>query len=153
MAYPGVDSGQFLCYNNLNVITAPEAGESFYGQDAQFATTTLYVSTTMNGAESMFGVNFADGRINGYPIGPMPGQTEDTKFYVYYVRGSDDYGINDFEDNQDETISDNATGLMWSQNDSAEGLNWEEALDWIEQKNSENYQDLLRNLFIPAEVS
>ncbi|MBN1327445.1 MAG: DUF1566 domain-containing protein, partial [Candidatus Cloacimonetes bacterium] len=107
--------------------------------DAQFATTTLYMGTTMNGEESMFGVNFADGRIKGYPIGPMPGQNEDKQFYVYYVRGSDDYGINDFEDNQDETISDNATGLMWSQNDSAEGLNWEEALDWVEQKNSENH--------------
>jgi len=45
--------------------------------DAQFATTNLYVSTTMNGDETMFGVNFADGRIKGYPTGPMPGQSED----------------------------------------------------------------------------
>jgi len=58
---------------------------------------------------------------------------------VYYVRSNTDYGINDFEDNNNGTISDNATGLMWSQNDSGEGLNWEESLDWVQQKNSENY--------------
>ena len=34
--------------------------------DAQFVTTILYVSTTMNNAATMFGVNFADGRIKGY---------------------------------------------------------------------------------------
>ena len=107
--------------------------------DAQFATSNLYVSTTMNGDETMFGVNFADGRIKGYPIGAMPGQTEDKQFYVYYVRGNSEYGINDFEDNGDGTISDNATGLMWSKNDSEEGLNWEEALAWVQQKNSENF--------------
>jgi len=107
--------------------------------DAQFATTTMYVSTTMNGDETMFGVNFADGRIKGYPIAPMPGQTEDKQFYVYYVRGNSDYGTNDFEDNGNSTITDNATGLIWSINDSSEGLNWEEALDWIQLKNAENY--------------
>jgi hypothetical protein len=31
--------------------------------DAQFATSTLYTSTTMDGNATMFGVNFADGRI------------------------------------------------------------------------------------------
>lgn len=35
--------------------------------DAQYATTSIYVSTTMNGVSTMFGVNFADGRIKGYP--------------------------------------------------------------------------------------
>ncbi len=36
--------------------------------DAQYASSTLYVSTTMNGNETMFGVNFADGRIKGYGL-------------------------------------------------------------------------------------
>jgi hypothetical protein len=107
--------------------------------DAQFVTTTLYVYTTMNNSETMFGVNFADGRIKGYPTGPMPGQSVDKQFYVYYVRGNENYGINDFVDNGDETITDNATGLMWSKNDSAEAMNWEEALAWVQQKNNENY--------------
>jgi hypothetical protein len=62
--------------------------------DAQMASSNLYVGTTMIGDETMFGVNFADGRIKGYPTGPMPGQTEDKQFYVMYVRGNTDYGIN-----------------------------------------------------------
>lgn len=37
--------------------------------DAQIATSTLYSSTTMLGRDDvMFGVNFADGRIKGYPL-------------------------------------------------------------------------------------
>ena len=100
--------------------------------DAQYASTTKYVSTTMNGNETMFGVNFADGRIKGYP-------TEHKSFFVLYVRGNTGYGQNDFTDNGDGTISDNATGLMWAQNDSGIGLNWEEALAWVEAQNVANY--------------
>ena len=37
------------------------------------------------------------------------------------------------------TVTDGATELMWSQDDSGAGMNWEEALDWVEQKNDENY--------------
>jgi len=35
-----------------------------------------------------------------------------------YVRGNADYGVNDFVDNGDGTVADDATGLMWSQTDS-----------------------------------
>ena len=35
-----------------------------------------------------------------------------------YVRGNPNYGINDFEDNGDGTVTDHATGLMWTQVDS-----------------------------------
>ena len=114
-----------------------DAGERII--DAQMATSTLYVSTTMNGDETMFGVNFADGRIKGYPTGPMPGSTDDKGYYVYYVRGNEVYGKNVFIDNKDGTITDSATGLMWSQLDNGKGLNWEEALQWVKDKNSENY--------------
>jgi len=31
----------------------------------------------------MFGVNFADGRIKGYPTGPMPGQTVGNLYAVF----------------------------------------------------------------------
>jgi len=107
-----------------------DAGERII--DAQMASSNLYVGTTMNGDETMFGVNFADGRIKGYPTGPMPGQTEDKQFYVMYVRGNTDYGINDFQDNGDGTISDNSTGLMWAQDDDGEGMIWEDALSYAE---------------------
>lgn len=51
----------------------------------------------------------------------------------------DGYGENDLTDNGDGTITDSATDLMWSQEDSGSGLNWDEALAWVEEKNAENY--------------
>ncbi|MEJ2211390.1 MAG: DUF1566 domain-containing protein, partial [Anaerolineae bacterium] len=105
--------------------------------DAQFLSSTSYVGTVFNGQSAIFGVNFADGRIKGYPSGTTPGGIK--TFYVRYVRGNPDYGQNDFFDNLDGTITDQATGLMWSQADSGTALNWEEALAWVEQKNAENY--------------
>ncbi len=116
-----------------------DAGERII--DAQMATSTLYVSTTMMGAETMFGVNFADGRIKGYETGAMPGETEDKQYYVYFVRGNSQYGINDFIDNSDGTVTDNATGLMWSKNDNGEGLTWENALSYAEGATIGGYDD------------
>jgi hypothetical protein len=107
--------------------------------DSQWVTTTLYVSTVMNDMTAMFGVNFADGRIKGYPIDPGPGQTEGKLFYARFCRGNTEYGQNNFIDNGDGSVTDEATGLMWSQTDSGEGMNWEDALAWVQQKNEENY--------------
>ena len=99
--------------------------------DAQYASLSKYVSTTMNGNETMFGVNFADGRIKGYGTS-MP-------CFVIYVRENTSYGGNSFIDNGDGTITDSASGLMWSQNDNGTGLNWEEALAWVDTQNAANY--------------
>jgi hypothetical protein len=107
--------------------------------DSQWVTTTLYLDTVMGGSQAMFGVNFADGRIKGYPV--------DKLFYVRLCRGNTDYGINHFVDYGDGTISDLATGLMWSQDDSGDGINtgprsgmiWQDALAWVQQKNAESY--------------
>jgi hypothetical protein len=108
--------------------------------DCQDWSAATYVSTTMNGDATVFGVNFADGRIKGYPKqrrGPG-GQTPHT-LYVRYVRGNPNYGKNDFHPNDDGTITDRATGLMWSKTDSGVGLNWQAALAWIQAKNAERY--------------
>ena len=83
----------------------PEVGDRII--DSQFATSTLYTGTTMWGMRTMFGVNFADGRIKGYPIGTM-GQRGERMYHVLYVRGNPDYGHNDFRDNGDATVTDNA---------------------------------------------
>ncbi len=111
--------------------------------DAQYATSSLY-----EGAQDlMFGVNFADGRIKGYGTDPMPGQTEDKTFFVMYVRGNSEYGVNDFEDNGDGTVSDLATGLTWLQDDSggldgaAGFLDWPEALAWAEDLEFAGHDD------------
>ena len=118
-------------------------GDSSRGErsiDSQYATCTKYVSTTMGGNATMFGVNFADGRIKGYPAGTTRGRREKT-YYAMYVRGNSDYGKNDFHDNGDGTVTDRATGLIWMQVDSGHlyagkkgdgGLNWSEALKWAE---------------------
>ena len=85
---------------------------------------------------TLFGVNFADGRIKGYGL-TMPFGGGEKTFFTVCVRGNTSYGVNDFVDNGDGTVTDNATGLMWSQDDSGEGLDWEEALTWVEQRNAE----------------
>jgi len=55
------------------------------------------------------------------------------------VRDKGEYGSNDYTDNGDGTITDNASGLMWSQDDSSTGLNWEGALAWVEAQNTAKY--------------
>ncbi len=129
---PFIDTGYFAFgYGDT------EAGERVI--DAQFATSTIYAGLTMHGAETMFGVNFADGRIKGYPKDAMHGQDQGKLFYVLYVRGNPDYGANDFIDNGDGTVTDAATGLMWAQEDNGEAVSWEEALAWAERMNGESY--------------
>jgi len=112
----------------------PSAGERII--DAQYWSSTEYVSTTMNGFATTFGVNFADGRIKGYGRNSPRGEMTQ---YVRYVRGNPNYGVNNFVANNDGTITDNATGLMWSQADSQIGMNWQAALAWVQTKNAENY--------------
>jgi hypothetical protein len=132
----------------------PAKGERII--DSQMATSTKYVSTTMHGNETIFGVNFADGRIKGYPAGSSlaggPGRQgrPSKKYFVFYVRGNVGYGTNDFHDNPDGTIADRATGLIWSKLDSGHlkagrnndgKLNWEEALGWAENLEHAGHSD------------
>ncbi len=103
--------------------------------DGQVATSTIYGSTTMGGDRTMFGVNFVDGRIKGYPAGTRK------KYYVLYVRGNITYGDNKYVDNGDGTITDSATGLMWMKNDNGEGILWENALSYAEGFEYAGYTD------------
>lgn len=131
---PFIDTNYFdFAYGDQN------AGERII--DAQMASSNLYVGTTMGGDETMFGVNFADGRIKGYPTGPMPGQSVDKQYYVYYVRGNPDYGINNFIDNSDETVTDEATGLIWTKDDDGSGMTWPDALTYAESSEIAGYTD------------
>lgn len=139
---PYIDTDYFLFnYGDTN------AGERFI--DSQYISSTRYVSITMTGDVTAFGVNFADGRIKGYGL-TNPSTRENKKFYVRYVRGNNDYGINNFTDNKDGTITDLATGLQWMQVDSGtfnvggngDGkLNWEQALEWAENLEYAGYSD------------
>lgn len=64
----------------------------------------------------------------------------DGRRYVRAVRGAA-YGINDFVDNGDKTVTDKATGLMWSKDDSKKGMNWEAALAYAENSDYAGYSD------------
>jgi hypothetical protein len=98
--------------------------------DAQYWTSTEYVGLTMRGNATVFGVNFADGRIKGYPRDF--GRNGPSTHFTRLVRGNPEYGKNRFADGGDGTISDLATGLMWTKADSAKAMNWQEALAWCE---------------------
>jgi hypothetical protein len=108
--------------------------------DCQDWSSTVYLGTTMNNQATIFGVNFADGRIKGYPrYEPSSGGTIGHKLYVRYVRNNPDYGKNSFKDNEDGTITDLATKLMWSKEDSKKGLSWKDALAWVQAQNAANH--------------
>ncbi|MEI6437091.1 MAG: DUF1566 domain-containing protein, partial [Bacteroidota bacterium] len=96
--------------------------------DGQIVSSTLYVSTTFGGLETVFGFNFIDGRIKGYPTTYIVPECGTAKhFYVLYVRGNTAYGANQFVNNGNGTITDNASGLMWMQNDNGTGVLWKDA--------------------------
>jgi len=118
-------------------------GDSKQGEreiDAQVWSSTEYVGKTMGKDDTVFGVNFVDGRIKGYPkYHPRTGEAN--KMYFRFVRANSEYGKNAFVDNQDGTISDNATGLMWQASDSTKGMNWEEALAYAENLTLGGYSD------------
>ncbi len=106
--------------------------------DAQWLSSTEYVSTTMHGNQTLFGVNFADGRIKGYGYRRPHGREK--RFFVRFVRGPS-YGDNLFKDNGDGTVTDHATGLMWMKQDSGREMSWKDALAYAEQSTYANYDD------------
>jgi len=102
--------------------------------DAQTWSSSSYDGTVMNNnLDVTFGVNFVDGRVKAYP--QIQGK------YARYVRGSVNYGTNDFRNNNDGTISDFATGLMWSESDSSSDFDWEGALAYAESMSFAGYTD------------
>jgi len=116
-------------------------GDTDAGQriiDSQWVTSSIYESTVMGDQSCFFGVNFADGRIKCYPTDTMPDQAG---YYVIYVRSADGYGQNDYFDNGDGTILDKATGLVWQQADSSEGMIWEDALAYCESLSLAGFED------------
>jgi len=152
--WPYIDLNYFSLVNN-EVIEKSE----------QYWTTNKYVGHTSKGQyNAAFGVNHATGHIKAYPalepkdmnnqkdtdsrkMPPPPGGNNGMKpkgnpmlKHVRAVRG-EVYGINDFQDNGNGTISDKSSGLMWSKNDSEKGLDWENALSYAENSELAGYSD------------
>ncbi len=105
-------------------------GDAAHGRrpiDVQEWSATRYVGRTMDGDETVFGVNFADGRIKGYPVmDPANRMQTPNRLAVRLVRGAS-YGRNDLRPDA-ETVTDRATGLVWQRRDSAGALSWAGAL-------------------------
>jgi hypothetical protein len=121
--------------------------------DAQYVTSTSSVAKVFGGQDVFFGVNFADGRIKGYP---KKGNMKRSKFYARFVRGNPDYGKNDFKNAGNGVVLDRATGLKWMKMDSGDSrlksqlygfdkndgsLNWGEALQFCENLNYAGQSD------------
>ncbi|SNR37518.1 Protein of unknown function [Lutibacter agarilyticus] len=127
---------------NTNYFDQP-LGNTSIGEreiDAQTWSSTEYVSTTMNSDATVFGVNFVDGRIKGYPKYHPRTKAANT-MYFRMVRGNTNYGKNNFIDNGDGTISDLATGLMWQKSDDGTSRDWEESLTYAEGLTLRNKTD------------
>lgn len=114
----------------------------------QFWSSTLYIGGAITDMETQgaFGFNFADGHIKAYGTGYYFDGTEldgqEPGCFVLAVRGEENvYGVNDFVDNGDETVTDQATGLMWSSLSSDEGMDWEAALEYAESSEYAGYSD------------
>jgi len=99
--------------------------------DAQYWTSNEYVGLVMLGESAVFGVNFADGRIKGYPRDQGRNGSISTHF-VRYVRANPEYGINQFQSSGQGAILDAATGLVWQQSDDGVARDWEEALAYCQ---------------------
>ena len=144
MDYTGQSGGETAIelYIDTDYFNQP-MGDTSNGEreiDAQVWSATEYTGLTMNGAQTVFGVNFIDGRIKGYPAYD-PRISGGKTMYVRLVRGNSDYGINNFEDNGDGTVSDLATGLMWQAADDGETRDWEDALSYAENSDYAGYDD------------
>lgn len=117
----------------------PDTSQGHRIMDAQYWSGNKYVGTTMRGDRSAFGFNFADGRIKAYPTGQGRGPRK--RSFIRCVRGRQGYGDNDLIDNGDGTITDAATGLMWTKSDSGAAMNWEQALSYAEKLEYAGYDD------------
>ena len=111
--------------------------------DAQYITSTAYKGNAMGNA-AFFGVNFADGRIKGYP---QRNRRSGRGWYLRLVRGNPSYGKNKIQDDGNGAVTDEATGLTWMQADSGHSglhghlqkgqysdgrMDWSEALAYCE---------------------
>jgi PKD repeat protein len=128
IGWPFIDTSYFT----LNYGSQDELSHAIFWSSSKYS--GLLESTVDGnvGAELAFGVNFGTGHIKAYAIASGP------RHLVRCVRGAS-YGINNFLDQGDGTITDQATGLMWARTDSGSGMDWERALAYAQTQNAANY--------------
>jgi hypothetical protein len=131
-----------LMFIDTNYFNQP-IGDTALGEreiDGQTWSSTQYKGLIMNGDTAVFGYNFVDGRLKGYPkYNPQNGTPN--AMYFRMVRGNTAYGINEYINNGDGTITDYATGLMWQQSDDANSRDWKNALSYCENLSYAGHSD------------
>lgn len=115
----------------------------------QYWSSTKYtlgpVHNTQN-VDAAFGFNFADGHIKAYETGYVFGTDQQgiqaPGNFVRCVRGEEQvYGVNNFAANDNGTVTDNATGLMWQSTDDGVRRNWQDSLAYAENAELAGYSD------------
>ncbi|MBR7888365.1 DUF1566 domain-containing protein [Marinomonas sp. A79] len=96
--------------------------------------------------DAAFGFNFADGHIKGYETGYIFGTNNSGVFapgnFVRCTRGEENvYGVSEFVDNNNGTVSDKATDLMWQQTDDGTRRDWQASLAYAENSTLAGYSD------------
>ncbi|MBY4893578.1 DUF1566 domain-containing protein [Rhodobacteraceae bacterium N5(2021)] len=149
------EEGEPIPYIDVSVFDFyyPEGQMAFAGQ---YWSSTLYIrGPVQNGRnQAAFGFNFADGHIKAYGTGldfytgaPATGGLTGSDGqvpgnFVRCVSGEEDvYGVNVFVPNDDGTVTDEATGLIWQQADDGERREWADALAYCEALDLGGYDD------------
>lgn len=89
-----------------------------------------WTSTTLDNVENAYSVYFNAGDTHGY--------NKSQNWYVRAVRGGQNFS--NFADNDDGTVTDTVTGLMWQQTEAGE-MTWEKAIDYCETLKLGGYDD------------
>ncbi|QEN08971.1 DUF1566 domain-containing protein [Oceanispirochaeta crateris] len=137
-----------------------DEGRPYTGSYWTSSVTRIPAENEYEEMEKNYGFNWADGHLKSYGDGySLDGSTSGSSIPagVRAVRGEEGvYGVNDFTDNRDGTITDQATGLMWSQKDSGAvnddgtlrseddenfglGRTWVDTLVWVQNMNAAQY--------------
>ena len=103
------------------------ASTHFTSMMGQTWSSTIYTGEHYGrrGVEAAFFYNFLDGHLKQAPThGPMG--------LFYRCVNGPEWGQNDFRDNGDNTVTDNATGLTWQKSDDGQTRDWLGALQYCE---------------------
>lgn len=113
----------------------------------QYWSSTKYVKGPIQNIkiEGAFGFNFADGHIKAYETGLYYNGKEGVRNpgnMVRAVRGTENvYGFNEYVDNNNGTVTDKATGLMWQKVDNGNTYNWKASLIYAKNSDLADYTD------------
>lgn len=129
MGWPYIDTNYFT----ISYSSEEDLSHAIFWSSNKYTGVLGNISGDTPGAELAFGVNFGTGHIKAYSISIGP------KHFVRCVRGNLSYGVNLFQNNGEGTITDLATGLMWQQTDNGSGIDWKQALAYVQSQNNANY--------------